>query len=122
MSLEYLGEKVFLDEIRAAGRIWVLRGAHKNIHAAEIEDGYSLPVWSSQDKAAQFLKIARLIGQTYAPEAVPLEVFIQGWLSDQRMAIRELQLNPDGKTSRVLIVSREEFLAAQGMQPPSNVV
>lgn len=117
MSLEFLGEKVFLDAVKAAGQIWVLRGAHKNIHAVETEDGYSLPVWSSRENAAQFLKNARLIGQKYEPEAVPLEVFTQAWLSDQRMAIVELQLNPDGKTSRVLVVTHEEFLTSQGLRP-----
>jgi len=113
MSVEYMGEKVFFEETKAAGQVWILRGAHKNIHAVETDDGYSLPVWSSREKALAFLKNARLIGQTYEPEAVPLEVFTQAWLSDQRMAIAELQLNPDGKTSRVLVVTREEFLGGQ---------
>lgn len=113
MSIGYLGEKVFLQGIRDAGQLWVLRGVHKNIHAQETEDGYSLPVWSSRENAAAFLKQARLIGQRYEPEAIPLEIFTRAWLSDQRMAIVELQINPDGRSSRVLVMTREEFQASQ---------
>lgn len=113
MSIEYLGEKIFLQEIQATGQIWVLRGTHKNIYAMELDKaGFSLPVWSSAEKAAEFLKNARPIGQKYAPEAVPLEIFTQTWLSDPSMAICELQINPDGRSTRVLVVTNEEFQTA----------
>jgi hypothetical protein len=118
MSIEYLGEKIFLEEIKTTHQIWVLRGTHKNIYAFEMnKEGFSLPVWSSEIRAAAFLKNARLIGQKYTAEPVPLSLFCQSWLSDKMMAIAELQINPDGKSSRVLVLSREEFLVGQGILP-----
>jgi hypothetical protein len=110
MSIEYLGEKIFRDEVEAAGEVWVARGLHKNIYAVEIDPvGFSLPVWSNRERVVEFLKNAMLVGPKYEPEAVSLEVFTQAWLSDKMMAIEELQINPDGKTTRVLVFTVEEF-------------
>ncbi len=114
MSVEYLGEKIFLLEVEANGEVWVARGVHANVYAEEIgETGFSLPVWSLRERAVEYLRNARLIGPKYEPHAVPLERFTNGWLSDKMMAIAELQINPDGKTSRVLCLSAEEFTATQ---------
>lgn len=114
MSIEYLGEKIFRDEVEAAGHVWVARGLHKNIYALEIDQtGFSLPVWSNRERVVEFLKNARPAGPKYEPEAVPLVVFTETWLSDQMMAIAELQINPDGKTTRVLVLTVEEFKAAR---------
>ncbi len=110
MSIEYLGEKIFRNEVEAAGEVWVARGVHKNIYAVEIDrTELSLPVWSSRERVVEFLKNARLLGPKYEPEAVSLDVFTQAWLSDWMMAIAELQINPDGKTTRVLVYTVEEF-------------
>lgn len=114
MSVEYIREMAFLQEVRAAGQVWVARSVYKNIYALEIDQtGFSLPVWSNRERVVEFLENARLAGPKYEPEAVPLEVFTNAWLSDKMMAISELQLNPDGKTTRVLVVTAEEFQAAQ---------
>jgi hypothetical protein len=113
MSIEYLGERVFRDEVEAAGQLWVARGVYKNIYALEIDaTGFSLPVWSNRERVVEFLKNARLVGPKYEPDAVALDVFTQAWLSDKMMAIAELQINPDGKTSRVLVLTAEEFKTA----------
>jgi hypothetical protein len=110
MSIEYLGEKIFRDEIEAAGQVWVARSIYKNIYAQEIDPaGFSLPVWSTRERVVEFLKNAMLVGPKYEPEAVSLDVFTQAWLSDKMMAIEELQINPDGKTTRVLVFTVEEF-------------
>jgi hypothetical protein len=110
MSIEYLGEKIFRNEVEAAGEVWIARGVHKNIYAVEIDQtGFSLPVWSNRERVVEFLMNARLVGPKYEPEAVSLEVFTQAWLSDMMMAIAELQINPDGKTTRVLVYTVEEF-------------
>ena len=114
MNIEYLGEKVFLDEVNATGQIWMARGGYGNIYALQLDrEGVSLPVWSSRDKVVAFLAHARLVGTKYEPHAVALELFTKAWLSDQRMRITEMQLNPDGKSPRVLIVTAEEFTASQ---------
>lgn len=114
MNIEYIGEKIFLDEIEASGQVWVARGVHKNIHAMELDaTGVSLPVWSDREKVVEYLKNARLIGPKYEPHAVALEVFTNAWLSDQAMGICELQVNPDGKSRRVLALTSEEFQASQ---------
>lgn len=118
MSIEYLGEKVFRDEVEAGGHVWVARGLYKNIYALDIDEaGISLPVWSNRERVVEFLNNARLTGPKYEPEAVLLAVFTQAWLSDQTMAIAELQINPDGKTTRVLVLTAEEFKAVH--QPRS---
>ena len=114
MSVEFIGEKIFLQEIEAAGHVWVARSLNKKIYALELDaTGFSLPVWSSGERVVAFLKIARLVSQRYEPHAVPLEVFTKAWLSDKMMAISELQINPDGKTRRVLVLTTEEFAATQ---------
>lgn len=113
MSIEYIGERIFRDEVEAGGEIWVARSIHKNIYAQEIDPaGFSLPVWSTRERVVEFLKNAMLVGPKYEPEAVSLEVFTQAWLSDKMMAIEELQINPDGKTTRVLVFTVEEFKSA----------
>ena len=109
MEIAYLGEKIFREEIASSQVIWVIRGKYKNIYAIETDGGYSLPVWSSRERVEVFFKNAFLSDQHYGPEAVPLEVFTNSWLSDKMMAICLLQINPEGKTSRVLVMTPEEF-------------
>ena len=114
MSVEYIGEKAFLQEVMTSGEVWVARGINNNIYVLGLDrTGFSLPVWSNRERVVDFLKNARLVGTKYEPHAVPLDVFTNVWLSDKMMDITELQLNPDGKTTRVLVVTAEEFIAAQ---------
>lgn len=114
MSIEYIGEKIFLEEIAATGQVWVARSVYKNIYAIELDKtGISLPVWSTRERTVDFLKHALLVGPKYGPDAVDLEVFANAWLSDKSMAIAELQINPDGRASRVLCLTAEEFKASQ---------
>jgi hypothetical protein len=114
MAIEDFGEKIFLEAIKATGQVWVARGINKNIYAIEIETGFSLPIWSTSERVEEFFRNARLVGPRFEPEAVHLDVFTEAWLSDKMMAIAELQINPDGKTTRVLVLTTEEFKAAQG--------
>lgn len=117
MSVEYIGEKIFLQEIEAAGQLWVARGAYKNIYAEEIDEtGFSLPIWSNRERVVEFLMNARLLGPKYDPHAVELDVFTNAWLSDKMMAISELQINPDGKETRILCLTPEEFKTSQGVK------
>ncbi len=114
MGIEYLGEKIFLEEIEATGQVWVARSVYKNIYSMELDKtGLSLPVWSKRERVVEFLQKALLAGPKYAPDAVDLETFTNAWLSDQTMAITELQLNPDGKSTRVLCLTAEEFKESQ---------
>jgi len=114
MSVAYIGEKLFLEEVKATGLVWVARGLHRNVYAVAVDQtGFSLPVWSNREGVEAFLKNARLVGTRYEPHAVPVEVFTNAWLSDRMMAIAELQINPDGKTTRVLVLTVEEFQATQ---------
>lgn len=114
MTIQYLGEKIFLEEIEATGQVWVAKSIYKNIYAEELDQtSLSLPVWSTRERADNYLKNARLIGPKYEPEAVPLDVFTQAWLSNKMMAIAELQLNPDGKATRILCYTTEEFQSSQ---------
>jgi hypothetical protein len=118
MTVEYLGARIFLDEIGATGEIWVARSSLNSIYAVSIDRaGFSLPVWSSSGRSAEYLRNARLVGPKYEPHAVSLEAFTAEWLSDQRKAIVELQINPDGKSARVLVMSPDEFRAAQEKKP-----
>ena len=113
MSVEYIKEKAFLQEVIAAGEVWVAMGINKNIYSMELDGtGFSLPVWSNEERVVDFLKNARLVGTKYEPHAVPLDVFTNVWLSDKMMGITELQLNPDGKTTMELVVTAEEFISA----------
>jgi hypothetical protein len=114
MTIRYIGEKIFLEEIEATGQVWVARSIYKNIYAEELDQtGLSLPVWSNRERAADFLENARLIGPKYEPVPIPLDVFTQAWLSNKMMAILELQLNPDGKASKILCYTSEEFQTIQ---------
>ena len=114
MSVEFIGERIFLQETAAAGEVWVARSSHGSIYAVEIDQaGFSLPVWSTVERAAEFLRNALLVGPKYEPRAVPLPLFTTTWLSDRSMGIVELQINPDGRTKRVLVLTSEEFQARQ---------
>jgi uncharacterized protein DUF2750 len=114
MVIEYLGERLFLEEVKAGGQVWVARSIHNSIYAMEIDQsGFSLPVWSKRKRIVEFLQNARLVGPRYEPHAIPVETFTKAWLSDKMMAIAELQINPDGITTRVLILTTEEFTATQ---------
>ena len=114
MSVEYLGEKIFREEIAAAGQVWVAKNAHQGIYAMDLDRaGLSLPVWSSSEKAGDYLRNARLIGPPYQPHAIPLAEFSGAWLSDWSKGIAELQINPDGRSSRVLVLTTAEFLAPE---------
>lgn len=116
MNTTFIGEFVFMQEVKAMGEVWVARGPHNNIYAVEIERGYSLPIWSLRERVVEFLKNALLVGPKYEPSAIPLQTFTDSWLSDKAKGIVELQINPDGKTSKVLVVTVEEFRAAQATE------
>lgn len=110
MSVEFLGEKKFIEEVEATGQVWVARGIYKNIHALELDEaGFSIPVWSNRERVVDYLKNARLVGPKFEPHSVPLGVFTEAWLSDKMMDISEVLINPDGKTTRVLVLTAEEF-------------
>ena len=114
MAVEYFGEKIFLKEIKDSQQVWVARSTHKNIHVMEFDrTGVSLPVWSNSMRAADYLVNARLVGPKYEPYSVALETFTKAWLSDKAMAITELLINPDGKSSRMLALYPEEFVDSQ---------
>jgi hypothetical protein len=84
------------------------------------QTGFSLPAWSNRERVVDYLENARLVGTRYEPYAVPLDVFTNRWLSDKSMAIAEVQLNPDGKTTRVLVLTTEEFQASQAPNEPEQ--
>lgn len=115
-NIEFIGERIFLDEVEAAGEVWVAKNVYQSVYTMELDEtGVSLPVWSNRQRVVDFLKNARLIGPPYEPLAVPLETFTRAWLSDRAMDIAELQINPDGKTTRVLCLTAEEFKTSQGV-------
>ena len=114
MNVEYIREIAFLQEVRASGQVWVAKSVNNAIYSLEVEPtGFSLPIWSNRERVIDFLKNAMLVGRKYEPHAVPLDVFTDTWLSDATMAISELQVNPDGKTTRVLVLTAEEFKSEQ---------
>ncbi len=114
MTVEYIGEQIFLQEVEAGRQVWVAKGIYQNIHALEIDEaGFSLPVWSKRERAVEYLYNAILLEPKYEPHPVPLDVFTNAWLSDKMMAISELQINPDGKETRVLCLTAEEFKLTQ---------
>ena len=115
MTIEYLGLRIFLEEIKATNQLWVARNCYGLILATAIDStGFSLPVWSSSRRVGEFLQAARLVGPKYEPHAVPVETFTAAWLSDKGLAIAELQINPDGRSSRALVMDPDEFRAVQG--------
>jgi hypothetical protein len=110
MTIEFVGEKIFREEVEASRQVWVARSSHQNIYVMELERaGLSLPVWSSRERVTEYLKNARLIGPKYEPHGVPLDVFKNAWLSDKLMAIIELLINPNGKTAKMLALTTAEF-------------
>jgi hypothetical protein len=114
MNLEYIGEHIFLQELKAVGQVWLIKGGSQNIHALELdENGFSLPVWSQRTRAEEYLKNARLLRSDYEPFAVPVEVFIDSWLSDQSMGISELLINLDGSSAQALVLTIQEFKESQ---------
>ena len=115
MDVTYLREVLFRGEVAATGVVWVARGIHNNIYAEELDEtGFSLPVWSKRELVEDYLKNARPVGTKYEPHAVPFDMIAVTWLSDQSKGISELQINPDGKTTRVLVLTTDEFRALQG--------
>lgn len=109
--IEYLDEKVFFKEIESRSHLWVAMGNSNAVFAVKNENGEtSLLIWSSRDRANEFLKNASLVAK-YSPLEIPLEVFTKVWLVDKKMAIAELQVNPTGKRETVLALTCEEFKA-----------
>src|SRR3954469_24605263 len=99
MPVKYLTEMVFLQEVEAAGQVWVARSSHNSVYAMELEEtGLSLPVWSKRERVDEFLRNSMLIGPKYEPYAVPVKVFTNTWLPDKSRDIFELLINPDGRT------------------------
>lgn len=119
MSVAYLGERLFHQEVAAAGRVWVAKNDYGGVHTMEvISAGVSLPVWSSGERALTYLRTARLVGPHCAPQAVPLADFIARWLHDRRLGVAELLINPDGRSLRMLVMTPPEFCAAHEAPRP----
>lgn len=120
MKVEFLGERIFQQELEADGHVWVAKGQHQNVFALELDDtGYSLPIWSDKDRVIEYLRNARLVGSAYEPFPVPLDVFTQAWLSDKMKGIAELLLNMDGLSTRALVLTVEEFIGLQDFKKAS---
>ncbi len=116
MTVEYFGEKIFLDEVEASQQVWVARNDLHMVYTEELDRrGFSLPVWSTEARVIDYLRNALLIGPKYQPHSLPVEVFVNAWLSDQQKGILELLINPDGKSTRVLALTNEEFQASQAV-------
>jgi len=114
VSLEFLDEKKFYVEITSTDQIWVAKGDYNNIYFLDVlPQGVCLPVWSNQEKVFDYLKNARPIGPPYSPFSVSLDRFSETWMTNPAMSIKELAINPNGASTRMLIVSTEEFLAAR---------
>ena len=115
MTVEYFGEKIFLDEVEASQQVWVARNNLQMVYTEDFDrKGFSLPVWSNQERVIEYLRNALLVGPKYEPHSLPLDVFVNAWLSDKQKGILELLINPDGKSTRVLALTSEEFQASQG--------
>lgn len=117
MNLEYFGEKIFLDEVEASQQVWVARNDLHMVYTEELDrTGFSLPIWSNEERVIAYLRNALLIGPKYEPHALPVGIFVNAWLSDKQKGISELLINPDGKSTRVLALTPEEFQASQGVR------
>jgi hypothetical protein len=115
MSIEFLGEKIFREEIETSGQVWVAKNEHQVVYAMELDrTGFSLPIWSTKEKVETFLKKSYLVGPKYTPHAMPIEKLSVTWLSDLSKGINEVQLNPEARASRVLVMTKEEFQTAWG--------
>lgn len=114
MSLKFLDEKKFYAEITSTAQVWVAKGVYENIYFLDVlSQGVCLPVWSNQGKVVDYLKNARPIGPQYSPFSLSLDRFTETWMTNPRMAIKELAINPDGTSTKMLIISTAEFLAAR---------
>ena len=114
MIISYFGEKIFFDEIKNTSQIWVARSDLKNILYLELDrDVISLPIWSTYNRAQNYLDNARPIGPKYNPDVVPVETFINSWLSDKMMGITEVLINPDGRNPRMLALYPDEFVTSR---------
>ncbi len=71
----------FIAQARSEGKVWVL--AHGEdllvVESVEFEDTDVMPFWS--DEASAQLHCSDEWAE-YKPEAIPLEVFIEGWLKE----------------------------------------
>ena len=116
MTVEYFGEKIFLEEVEASQRVWVARNDLHMVYTQELDrTGFSLPVWSNEERVVAFLRNALLVGPKFEPHSLPVWTFVNAWLSDKQKGIIELLINPDGKSTRVLALTPEEFQASQGV-------
>jgi hypothetical protein len=114
MTQGTLGEQTFLQEVEAAGEVWVVKGSDENIFALQLQEaGYSLPVWSGRDRVMDFLLNERLFFPEYEPGAVPLGVFNDKLLLDKMLGIYDLLINFDGREQQVLVLTVEEFIFTQ---------
>ena len=114
MTVEYILEKAFLQEVETTGEVWVAKSVYKNIYSMEFDEtGLSVPIWSNRERAEEYLKNARPVGPKYEPVAVPLRTFADAWLSNKSMGISELQINPKGTETRILCLTPEEFQDSQ---------
>ena len=110
MTLEQVLEMAFLQEVKPSGQLWVIKSGFDTIYAEKSEPaGFSVPIWSNKESALAFLVNAQLAEPRYEPVAISLVDFTDKWLSDKTMSISEVQLNPDGKSEEVLVLSPEDF-------------
>lgn len=118
MSIEQVLEMAFLQEVKKAGQLWVAKSGMMKVYSEEFgRTGFSIPVWSNRERAADYLTNARLVGAKYEPVAVALDDFTNRWLSDKMMDITEVQLNPNGVSQKVLVVTPDEFKTDASSSP-----
>jgi hypothetical protein len=107
------GEETFLEEVEAAGQVWVIKGDNAFLFALQIDDtGFSLPVWSGLERVVYFLMNRGLVGSRYLPHAIDLDAFTERWL-DKMQDINGLLINIDGRSADAVMLTVEEFRACQ---------
>ena len=117
MTVEYLDQQMFRQEVESAGEVWVVKGGDRNLFALQLEEnGLSLPVWSGRERVVDFLASQTLMDSGYEPHAVPLAVFTEIWLYDNMMGIAELLINIDGRSQRALVLSVEQFISTHSLR------
>jgi hypothetical protein len=115
------GEETFLQELEATGQIWVVKGESDYIYALELDDrGFSLPVWSCIERVLAFMINQQLVGTVFLPFPIPLDVFAKMWL-DNMIDVNELLINLDGKSTRAVVLTIDEFRSSPPLQDALKV-
>lgn len=109
MNIELIGEKKYMHSILNQKGLWVLM-KDNSLYTITAEEGNAVATWDSESKAIDF---SNKLNEKMKSMFVPLDLFLNKWLSSTEMNITEILASPKHNIAALTYTTSEFINAAK---------